>query len=400
MAEKSIADVSEEWKSWVLSLLGASSLEGLLSRPDDPRLQLEMYRWVLLSIEQAYEICVTADPDFPVWSSHFVNFPNASHGANPDTLFLTTVLQDSGVYRIWGTRGTSKFFSLQIGGPLDEPGNEGLSRTFETHHIDQLTLGPNREFEVMLSPRRPAGWTGDWWSLPAGTGFAFARQVAYDWVNERHGELHIERLNPSRPRPLRKTEEELRTQLQAVFRLALGSARRMLEWVAQLRRDNFVNRFRINTMQSIGGWGEQRYWECAYEIGMDEALVVAIDLPEQVAYWNVQLSTEAWESLDHFNRISSINGMQARCASDGRIYVVVANEDPGVPNWLDTGRYNTGHLYGRWNNASAAPLPTIVRTAFKDVRMHLPADTPVVSPEERSRDIAVRRRAAQRLFRY
>ena len=90
-----------------------------------------------------------------------------------------------------------------------------------------------------------------------------------------------------------------------------------------------------------------------------------------------------------------LHGHQARIDADGRFRAVVAPRDPGVPNWLDTAGILHGAIQGRWNRASSAPQPTLTRVALEDVRNHLPADTPVVTSEERERVLRERRMGAQ-----
>jgi Protein of unknown function (DUF1214) len=391
-------DIDPEWQAATERLLSTSELRSLLPHPDDRRARLEMYRWVLHSLVDGYELFVAMDKDFPLWTSRFLNFPNPSIGTNPDTYYQSTVVEESGIYRIWGNRGTTHSFAVQLGTALGVQGNEALSRTLTVYSVDDLQLDANGAFSVTLSAQRPPDLEGDWWQLKPGSGFAFARQVAYDWRTEELGSLHIERLNPSRPKPLRASADEVSTQIDSVMRFAIANARTWLDHVAKLRRDGIVNRLRMNPMLDIGGWDKQRYWEGAFDIAADDVLLVTIALPEQLDYWNIQLSSDTWETLDSFNRISSVNGSQARRASDGKIYVVIAHEDPGVPNWLDTGGYDTGHMYGRWNNASSHPLPMVRKLKLAELRAALPTDTTRVTPQERADEIAWRRRAAQRLY--
>lgn len=388
------------WQDLLAQLNGADELTSLISEEQDPRARYELYRWVLLSLSQGYQLVAAADPQFPLWSSFFLNFPMPSHGCNPDMLYLSTVLEDAGIYRIWGTRGTTRLFSIQFGSPVNEPGAEGISKTYATYDIDTLTLDPDGAFEVVLSAERPADWAGDWWPMAPNTGFAFARFAAYDWEAERNGDLHIERLNPTSPRPMRKSADAVKAQLSDIVRFGINNARHQVAYVAGARGRSPLNSFKIVTMLDIGGWAEQRYWEGGYAIADDEALIVEITLPDTVAYWNVQITQETWETLDYFNRISSVNGAQAQLAADGKCYVVIAAQDPGVPNWLDTAGYNRGYCYGRWNRASSAPEPVTRLVKLTDLRAALPPDIPVVCEKARAAEITARRRAAQRRFRF
>ena len=53
------------------------------------------------------------------------------------------------------------------------------------------------------------------------------------------------------------------------------------------------------------------------------------------------------ESFDYANYQSSLNNVQAAIDSDGKVRYVIAHQDPGIQNWLDTGHY-TGMLSQRW----------------------------------------------------
>ena len=99
-------------------------------------------------------------------------------------------------------------------------------------------------------------------------------------------------------------------------------------------------------------------------------------------------------------RLSSTNGHFAHVASDGRFYGVLSLSDPGVPNWLDPAGFTEGTIYGRWYDCDSHPLPTIRRVKLVSLRDHLPADTPVVTPDQRAEELRTRVRAAQRRRRW
>jgi hypothetical protein len=71
---------------------------------------------------------------------------------------------------------------------------------------------------------------------------------------------------------------------------------------------------------------------------------------------------------------------------------VLAHEDPGVPNWLDAAGHVEGLLQYRWIWTRTNPQPSCRIVPLADLRVHLPPDTPRVSPAERARGIATRRR--------
>jgi hypothetical protein len=70
---------------------------------------------------------------------------------------------------------------------------------------------------------------------------------------------------------------------------------------------------------------------------------------------------------------------------------VIAQRDPGVPNWLDAGAHPTGLVTLRLYKATARPEPTITVVGSGELARVLPADTPTVSAAQR--EAAVRARA-------
>jgi hypothetical protein len=147
--------------------------------------------------------------------------------------------------------------------------------------------------------------------------------------------------------------------------------------------------------RAVGGLTTQRYMEAALDLKRGEALLIETVVPKTCRYWNVQLADEYWASVDWTHRHSSLNGHTARIDSDGKLRVIVAAADPGVPNWLDTTGIQRGLFYGRWTECDSTPTPTATVIQLAEVRRHLPADTPTVSASERDATIRERRMAVQ-----
>jgi hypothetical protein len=88
-----------------------------------------------------------------------------------------------------------------------------------------------------------------------------------------------------------------------------------------------------------------------------------------------------------------VNGHQVRLDADGKVRLVLSRADPGVPNWLDPVDNPAGLAQWRWYLTGGMPTPVVHKVPFAELRSHLPADTPVVTPAERQAAIAARRRA-------
>ncbi|MBW2423190.1 MAG: DUF1214 domain-containing protein [Deltaproteobacteria bacterium] len=370
----------------------AKRLAEKLRDPEDEQARQELYKMMMSAVVGGYVGLVYNDPDYPEWVPMLSNALNFAAPV-PDFVYTYAPIRGEGTYRVAGHRGTSLFAVLTVSETYftrtDTP-KPGL----ENYDLDELTIGDDGRFEVVLSAERPSGYEGDWWYLdPAATNLA-VRHAMYDWLNEVDPRMSIERLDVPAIRPP-TSAEELSARMQEVDRWVEYSIQHWLVHLAATREKGIVNRFEVHDYSGFTGssW-PQTYLEGLFEIEEDEALIIETEIPEQVRYWSFLVADDLFATIDWTNRQSSLNGHQARLDSDGRFRGVVAARDPGVPNWLDTGGCLSGALQGRWNQASSAPHPSITRVRLADLRDHLPADTPVMTPEERDRVLRERRMGA------
>jgi hypothetical protein len=312
----------------------------------------------------------------------------------PDFTYTYAPIRGEGVYRVAGYRGTSLFSVLTVSETYftrtDNP-KPGLAN----YDLDELTIASDGAFEVILSAERPAGYQGDWWYLdPAATNLA-ARHAMYDWLHEVDPRMTIERLDVPAARP-RTSAEELSARMTGVAQWVEYGIQHWLIHLAEVREKGVINRLEVQDYSGFTGssW-PQTYFEGLYDIDEDEALIIETEIPEQVRYWSFLVTDELFATIDWTHRQSSLNAYQARLDADGLFRGVVAVRDPGVPNWLDTGGFLRGAIQGRWNQANSAPHPRLTRVALKEVRDHLPADTPAVTPEQRDQQLRERRMGAQ-----
>jgi hypothetical protein len=160
------------------------------------------------------------------------------------------------------------------------------------------------------------------------------------------------------------------------------------------------NSLMIHMPESAGersGMRGQAYGMGNFHCDEGEAVIVEFEPPD-CQHWGVALANWYWECIDFGTRQSSLNGHQARLDADGRFRAVVAHQDPGVPNWLDTAGNAKGTLTARFLNADRAPEPVFRRLPVEEVRGALP-DTPIVTPEQRQAELQRRYRAVLRRYR-
>lgn len=384
----------EPWATYVDLLKTAASAESQLWLPQDPQLRAKLYRQFAMNLAQGYFLYFQADSQFPDWAP----FENSVFLAqpNPDAVYYYTAVSGDGTYRVSGNRGNAPVAGFAIGknmiGMADPPG-PGLSN----YDLDMIETDDDGNFEVIFSQERPQGHTGNWLYLHPEARFILLRQFSYEWGKEKDVRVAIERLDVSALRPAMSAAEVDR-QLRELFGGYVGRLSRLCLAMVQGARDRgLTHQMQLTDFSDLGNAADwpQAYYECVYDLESDEALIIETELPEKHIYWNVQVIDALWNQVELVHRQSSLNGHQAKLDRDGKFRAVVSVEDPGVPNWLDTGGNCKGMLIGRWYRCSSHPTPTMKKVKLADVRKHLPDDTPVFSKEQRLEALRVRRIGAQ-----
>ncbi len=383
------------WDDYVDLLKPAAALLEQTRAPQDEQLRAELYRQFAMNLAQGYFLYFQSSPDHPEFSP----FENSVFLAqpNPDAVYYYARVSPEGVYRVIGDRGDAPVAGFAVGaniiGMAETPG-----RGFGNFDIDSLTIGADGRFEVIFSRERPAGWTGDWLPLHPEADFILVRQFSYAWGREADLRLAIERLDAPAALKPRMPTAEIDRLLRELFG---GYVRRLskicLGAVEHARGRGLVNRFGLTTYADLGNGQDwpQAYFECVFELGPDEALIVETELPEQRHYWNVQVIDQLWNAVEVVYRPTSINGHQAVIDADGRFRAVLAHHDPGVANWLDTGGHGSGMLIGRWYRCSSHPTPQATKVKLSELAAHLPPGSARVGPEAREVQLRERRLGGQ-----
>lgn len=360
----------------------------------DPQIQQEIARLALASISMTALDMIGSDGDHPAFVP-VGNFAINVAEPNPDTIYRAARITPGGTYRITGRRGNLRMVTLGQSGPLPvEPGFVPGKSARAFHDINSLKTDREGRYRVILSPERPAGYTGDWWKLEPGASRLSLRLVSSDWSKERDPTISIERLD----RPVRRERvgaDILARNLQMTAKLGSFMAIWFVDRVAQLRAEGYVNKLKMVDIANIGGLAGQVYYEGAYDLADSEALLVEVKAPTACLYRSLILTNEIFETTDWLNSQSSLNDSQAKVDSDGVLRIIVSAKDPGVPNWLDTAGHARGAFQGRWTNCNTQPTPTVRKVAVADVRGLLPAATPAITPEQRERTVRERRAAYQ-----
>jgi hypothetical protein len=380
-----------QWRDYLDILAEAEQLFKLAADAIDPQQRQEVYRLMFAALAVGYHSAFV-DPQFPDFVPSVSNVLNTI-GVNPDYIYGYTPMDGQGVYRLSGQLGDELFILIDLSagglGVLDE-----LGPSLATIDLEHCHITDDRRFELLLSATRPDNYQGDWFELNPATKTAVIRKAYYHWGQGSEARIAIERLDgPFHADRLDAAETVRRLQLLAAYinryvGFILGYGRRQ-------REQGYVNRLEHDDWAGRGGVTGQHYYQGLFQLQPGEAMIITTDLPERVRYWNIQVNDSLWNTIDWFKHQSSINGAQAVIDKDGKFRAVICIEDPGVPNWLDTGGHLQGSVMLRWTEASSGPEPSISIVPLVDLQEHLPTDTELMTVAERQHSMQQRRRGLQ-----
>jgi len=308
---------------------------------------------------------------------------------NPDNIYLTTLLDPAGSYRITGRRGSHAQLILQL---LDDPSVLALGQSRGVIDVQQLGVAAGEEIELWLGGEQRAG---HWFALAPDASSMLVRMTFADWAAESPSTLRIERLDE--PAPAAEDPAQGR----------LARAARFLDGAAALWLDAFLQRMEssvpVNGVTELratrDGLTGQYSVNGRFDLAEDEALVIEV-ARSSATYQAIQLGDAWFVTPDWTRHQVSLNHAQARADADGRFRFVISRRDPGVPNWLDTAGTARGYLFMRWQGVPAPLGPEYAPSArlakLAELRGVLPQDTPVVDAEERAEQLAARRHAPSR----
>jgi len=364
-----------------------------LSMQNDPQVRAEIGRLMLEALASSTLDAVGSDGDYPVFLPQIGQILNVGQ-PNADTVYRAARISQGGTYRLRGQRGTLRMANLtQVPAPPTSKSSQPVPARRE-FNMNTLRADAAGNFDLLLSATRPADYKGDWWELDPTAERLLLRMVSADWSNERDMTLSIERVDKPMGRP-RRSATDLEQRLRQLPAATAFIASLFVDHVEQLRSQGFVNKLKVFDTTQIGGLATQFYYEGAYELRGDEALIVEAKVPARCVYSSMILTNDLYETTDWYNNHSSLNDSQAKPDADGVLRIVVSTKDPGVPNWLDTAGYARGVIQGRWTQCDTQPIPSVRKVALADVRKSLPRETNTITLAERDRIIRERRLALQ-----
>jgi hypothetical protein len=369
------------------------------ANPSSPLHRADAYRFLTQNLGQAFPLALeTSDPAWP--QIHYFTHPAMKLGGDVcDFTYRQAWISGEHTYRITGSKGTARWFNLTVQGPKPEkipgtdfpPLHEPFGDIPERNILgSQIVTDADGNFELYIGgPER----SGNWLATTPGSRKLFIRE-AYDAWFERPTTLTIERVGMDSPRPM-PSAERMAEAFGWAGDFVTGIMRDWPEhsWMTSggVCDPNQLNTFpadkNANSADDAkrGRMAANMIWRLA----PDEALIVEMDWHD--GFWLLGMGGVFVGSLDFLYRPVSYSPARTKVDADKVVRFVIAHDDPGVHNWLDTQGFSDGNLgYRNLMSQNPATFRTklVKRAGIMD---QLPADTAMVTREER---------AAQMLDRY
>lgn len=369
-----LAAALRTWESFcdVVKLTGQQVMRPEV--PDDPLDVAEGFRYLTRLLALGLDMFLEeGDADRPVviWGCTRKRKPMF---LNPDQTYHAVAVSGARTYRIRGKLppGLSARPLIEIGsyaGNMFLSTDTGKAGTAGNKLIGFKTEGDLRyeedgSFELLVGPSEKVG---SGLALEPDAFLLLVRQYVPDWEVGRPFDLSVECLDEVGPPPP-LSPELVSQKLQLVGMFVAGVTARWLGWTHSYAE--VPNQFpRWEDPGDVHAPGAVRYKTGRFEVEPDEALVVEIEPPE-APYWGFCL-TNFWLEVNDWHRgePTSVNVANAVRSEDGKVRVVIAHEDPHLPNWLPTQGHRVGMMTLRWaRRPEADPAATCRLVELEDLR--------------------------------
>ncbi len=341
----------KSWEEFCDTLKAAGSAMVFPGAPRDAFNQAEGYRYLSRLVRAGLEAFVEhADPRAPVLR-RMVHETVKMGSDNPDNDYRNAPISGAYRYRISGKRGTVHY--LGFGTQKGHYGQGGQMPTTGYLEASQMQIDADGRFEIIVSVEPQ---DGNWLPMQAESSMIIVRQTFEDRRTEVPASLKIERIGgDGLPSPV--TAQSIDHGLNMASTLVAGASMLFAKWSRDFQRHvNELPMFDPEVSTAAGGDPNIIYYHSYWRLAADEALLIEAT-PPVCDSWNFQLDNHWLESLDYRYFTIHVNKHTAIYESDGSVRIIVAHEDPGLPNWINTVGHDCGGMSFRWIRAESHPQP-------------------------------------------
>ena len=321
----------------------------------DPADIAEGQRYLMHLLSAGIDFYLEGNPQRP-WFINMVSPVRKFLGDNPDARYFFAPIDGEQYYRISGTRQADEYISYTVhtGGHDGNWNGPGISHINHT----ELEFDSDGHYEIILGPKQ----RGRNWLETGPKAFYVVNRHYYEHKRSAAGnpliepQLHIE---PAAPGPLpaqQLSDEETASRLNYIGNFLRVSTIDQpvpnpdsvpVWWSLVPNQMGQVVNFGEN-QDDIGlGAIDNTYTAGPYSLQPGQCLLMEGHLPQcffaNVVLWNRYLQTD-----NYLYRQVSLNRKQMKLRRGGGYRIVVAPENPGVNNWLDTAGRSNGIIQWRF----------------------------------------------------
>ena len=316
-------------------------------------------------------------------------------------------------YRILGDRGTSRWIALtavrlpDVADPLSSSArwNEPWALVLDSEPLlgTEIIVEADGTFEIACSKVRPP-LAKNWLRITPETNHLRVRQLFDDWNREEPMSIRIERIGGepgSAPPPLLHPDQmafALRKAGSFVLKSTEAWGPPPLESRSENQMANMpVPESRIGGIDANPGGVMAVTW---WAVAPDEALLLEFK-PVPSLMWSIELENVWWVTADYRWRLVEVTDEQAVVDDDGVCRVVVAHQDPGLPNWLDTATFGEGWVRyrGMLSDGMRGPDWNSRVVKLDELLGALPPNVKRIGAADRKQQIALRAAGVRKRYR-
>jgi hypothetical protein len=301
-------------------------------------------------IEGSFFLNFESDPERPFFRP-IVSRTRKMLGDNPDAIYYTAPVRSDRSYRVTGNLAGSVYLSFTVEVGSEDGGYSTM--TAGTLRDRDFDVAPDGSFEVFFGGQpRERNWLELADRASELTVRCYFEEVEPTAADVNHVvPLTIEMLEDAGPSPLwddaavaagfRRAARFLRTR---TLEQPKPGEQEQPSWVGTT-----PNEFPAPSLPGDFAFAaaDAAYTMAPYLLGHDEALVMTGRWPE-CAFANVSLWTRYLQTYEYAYRPGGRNRANTTLEPDGSYRIVIAHEDPGVPNWIDTGGRGFGLVFWRF----------------------------------------------------
>jgi hypothetical protein len=283
---------------------------------------------------------------------------------NPDAEYDQAWIDGHYDYQLSGNLGGARYVSVTVNGSAPNTSSRLVA------YLDDATLRQQADaagdFTIWLTKSKPSE-PGLWIPLPDAADGVVIRQYLADREREPLATFSIRAIGDARPPagPMRDEEIARRITTVATYLVVNSSWHRTLMPYAMAQPNQFFDRAGTALGGNVAN-SENLYHMAHYQLGRDEALVIDF-IPPKTPFWNLTAASLWHESERFLTDPVSLTLDEVTPRADGSVRFVLADRDPGLPNWIKTFEHARGFLIFRMVGVATNPLPTVRKVAWKDV---------------------------------